>query len=150
MHCSRYEELYHTVILWWFEQNLLEQTWLTVILQDNLKLYGELFDVHVFLNYERNHQSVSFNPLATHSAWSRLYKMRDSPGSISVSYRSVQCSFNHSQLASWKRAFLTCPCHEIYRDEAVSLKNCNYNFKNTIFVNMCNLGQFRENLIFCQ
>ena len=23
----------------------------------------------------------------------------------------------------WKRVFLTCPCHEIYRDEAVGLKN---------------------------
>ena len=26
----------------------------------------------------------------------------------------------------WKRVFLTCPCHEIYRVEAVGLKNCNY------------------------
>ena len=30
------------------------------------KFYGELFDVHVFLNLERNCQSVAFNPLATH------------------------------------------------------------------------------------
>ena len=29
----------------------------------------------------------------------------------------------------WKRVFLTCPCHEIYRDEAVSLKSCKYTFK---------------------
>ena len=27
----------------------------------------------------------------------------------------------------WKRVFLTCPCHKIYRDEAVGLKSC----KNT-------------------
>ena len=26
----------------------------------------------------------------------------------------------------WKRVFLTCPCHEIYRVEAVVLKNANY------------------------
>ena len=29
------------------------------------KFYGELFDVHVFLNFERRHQSVAFNPLGT-------------------------------------------------------------------------------------
>ena len=48
------------------------------------------------------------------------------------------------------RLFLTCPCHEIYKDEAVGLKSCKYTFENTIYVNMWNLGQFRENLIFCQ
>ena len=25
-----------------------------------------------------------------------------------------------------KKVFMTCPCHEIYRDEAVRLKKCNY------------------------
>ena len=50
----------------------------------------------------------------------------------------------------WKRVFLTCPCHEIQRDEAVGLKSCKYTWKITIYVNMWNLGQFRENLISCQ
>ena len=50
----------------------------------------------------------------------------------------------------WKRVFLTCLCHEIYRDEAVGLKICKYTWKITIFVKMWNLGQYRENLIFCQ
>ena len=50
----------------------------------------------------------------------------------------------------WKSRFLTCPCHKIYREEAVGLKSYNYTLKITIFVNMWNLGQFRENLIFCQ
>ena len=50
----------------------------------------------------------------------------------------------------WKRAFLTCPRHEIYRDEAVGLKSCKYTWKITIYVNMWNLGQFHENLIFFQ
>ena len=50
----------------------------------------------------------------------------------------------------WKRVFLTCPCHEIYRDEAVGLKSCKNTWKITIFVKMWNLGQYRENLIFCQ
>ena len=30
----------------------------------------------------------------------------------------------------WKRVFLTCPCHEIYRDEAAGLKKCKYTWKN--------------------
>ena len=50
----------------------------------------------------------------------------------------------------WKRVFLTCPCHNIYRDEAVGLKSCKNTWKITIFVKMWNLGQYRENLIFCQ
>ena len=50
----------------------------------------------------------------------------------------------------WKRVFLTCPCHEIYREEAVGLKSCKYTWKITKFVKMGNLGQYRENLIFCQ
>ena len=37
------------------------------------------------------------------------------------------CKLNGWQLAKMKRVFLTCPCHEIYRDEAVGLKSC----KNT-------------------
>ena len=51
---------------------------------------------------------------------------------------------------NWKGVFLTCPCHKIYRDEAVGLKSCKYTWKITIFVKMWNLGQNRENLIFCQ
>ena len=50
----------------------------------------------------------------------------------------------------WKRVFLTCPCHEIYKDEAVDLKSCKNTWKITIFVKMWNLGQYRENLIFWQ
>ena len=50
----------------------------------------------------------------------------------------------------WKRVFLTCPCIEIYRDEAVGLKSCKYTWKITIYVNMWNLGQFLEKSIFCQ
>ena len=44
--------------------------------------------------------------------------------------------------------FLTCSCHKIYREEAVGLKSSNYTLKITIFVNMKNLGQFREKLMF--
>ena len=48
---------------------------------------------------------------------------------------------------NWKRVFLTCPCHENYRGEAAGLKSCKYTWKNTIYVTMWNLRQFRENLI---
>ena len=44
----------------------------------------------------------------------------------------------------WKRVFLTCPCHEIYRDEAVGLKSCKNTWKITIFVKMWNLGQIMK------
>ena len=49
----------------------------------------------------------------------------------------------------WKSAFLTCPSHKIYSEEAVGLKSSNYTLKIMIFVNLWNLGQFLENLIFC-
>ena len=35
-----------------------------------------------------------------------------------------------------KSKFSTCPCHKIYRVEAVGLKSSNYALKITIFVNM--------------
>ena len=50
----------------------------------------------------------------------------------------------------WKRVFQTCPSHETYRDEAGVLKSCKYTWKITIFVKLWNLGQYRENLIFCE
>ena len=46
----------------------------------------------------------------------------------------------------WKRVFLTCPCHKIYRGEAVGLKSCKYTWKITIFVKMWNLGQYRKKI----
>ena len=49
-----------------------------------------------------------------------------------------------------KSVFLTCPCHKIYRDETVGLKSGKYIWKITFCVKMWNLGQYRENLIFCQ
>ena len=51
----------------------------------------------------------------------------------------------------WKRVFLTRHCYKIYSmDEAVGLKSCKYTWKITIFVKMWDLGQYREDLIFCQ
>ena len=64
-----------------------------------------------------------------------------------IDYRERLTAHNRQK---WKRVFLTCPCHKIYRGEAVGLKSCKYTWKITIFVKMWNLGQYRENLIFCQ
>ena len=50
----------------------------------------------------------------------------------------------------WKRVFLPCPWHKMYKVEAVGLKSSNYTWKIMIFANMWNLRQFREKLIFCQ
>ena len=79
-----------------------------------------------------------------------LYKLwKVTPRSTSVhptthttynSYRLI----NGSQLAKIKKV------DKIYREEAVGLKKSNYTLKITIFVNMWNLEQFRENLIFSQ
>ena len=44
----------------------------------------------------------------------------------------------------WKKVFLSCYCHEIYRKEADGVKDSNYTWKITMFVNMWNLGQFLE------
>ena len=40
----------------------------------------------------------------------------------------------------WKRVFLTCPCHEIYRDEAVGLKTCKNTWKITIYCENVKFG----------
>ena len=61
---------------------------------------------------------------------------------------SYELTAHNSQ--KWKRVFLKCFCHKIYRVEAVGLKSSNYTWKIMIFANMWNLGQFREKLILCQ
>ena len=71
---------------------------------------------------------------------------------ISIIYRLLS-KYTHLTAHNWKkskRVFLTCPCHEIYRDEAVGLKNANYTLKIMICSNMLNLGLFCEKSIFCQ
>ena len=73
-----------------------------------------------------------------------------SPHCVLATYLGIFCGvlIPHNW-QKWKRVFLTTsPCHKIYRDDAVGLKSCKYTLKITIFVNMWNLGQFCENLIF--
>ena len=65
-----------------------------------------------------------------------------------VSCLSIQNGLTAHNWQKWESTFLTCPCHKICREEAVGLKSYNYTLKITIFVNMWNLGQFLENLIF--
>ena len=40
----------------------------------------------------------------------------------------------------WKRVFPTCPCHEIYKDDAVCLKSYKYTFKNYDFCEYVEFG----------
>ena len=52
-----------------------------------------------------------------------------------------------------KKRFLTCPCHKIYKEEAVSLKSfkCQVYFRKYDFCKNVKIRvQFREKLIFCQ
>ena len=58
--------------------------------------------------------------------------------------------FNGSQLAKLKRVFLTCPCHEIYKDEAVGLKSCKYTWKNYDLREYVEFGAISWISIFCQ
>ena len=49
-----------------------------------------------------------------------------SPDCVFVSFRNANTTYvNGSQLAKMKRVFLTYPCHEIYSDKTVGLKNAN-------------------------
>ena len=77
----------------------------------------------------------------------KLQHHREKPASIMT---RVKLDLTGGNWQKWKRVFLTCPCHEIYRDEADGLKSCKNTWKIMIFVKMWNLGQNRENLIFCQ
>ena len=64
--------------------------------------------------------------------------------------RNSEMALTAHNWQKWKRVFLTCHWHKIDRDEAVGLKSCKNTWKITIFVKMWNLGQYHENLIFCQ
>ena len=57
---------------------------------------------------------------------------------------------NGSQLAKMKEYSWHVPAIKFIGDEVVVLKTCKYTWKITIFVKMWNLGQYLENLIFCQ
>ena len=58
----------YTILL--FSGDLSKIFWTELdLLQDIRKFYGELFDVYVILNSERNCQSVAFIPLTTYCPW---------------------------------------------------------------------------------
>ena len=103
--------------------------------------------------YDQNEKNgIYFKRVTTLSKDESNFKIVDSTFQKKVTtIKNSKCLtlLNDSQLAKMK-VFLTCHFHEIYRDKAVGLKSCKYTWKNTIYVNMWNLGQFRENLIFCQ
>ena len=60
---NKYKELYYIVILRKFEQFLLHQSWLIAIY---VKISWRIIWPAQESGSERHHQSVGFNPLATH------------------------------------------------------------------------------------
>ena len=40
----------------------------------------------------------------------------------------------------WKSTFLTCHCHEIYREEAAGIKSSNFSWKIMIFCKYVKIG----------
>ena len=92
------------------------------------------------------HRTVLVHP----KLWRVFHSQPWSLHAAHLQLKSKTATLTAHNWQKWKRVFLTCPCHEIYRDEAVGLKSCKYTWKITIFVKMWNLGQYRENLIFCQ
>ena len=119
------------------------------------------------ISWIKTHYSVVGNTvwdtLDSNYCWNVYIKFKKKKKKPDVEYNMMFLSTMQSALTSvtltyltahswqkWKRELLTCHCHKIYRDEAVGLKSCKNTWKITIFVKMWNLGQYRENLIFCQ
>ena len=109
-----------------------------------LKVHGLIFSKFSFLFHLKHLHSKEVN-LKFQLKRSSRFDVRSNFVHIAVAYILTGGNWQ-----KWKRVFLTCPCHEIYRDEAVGLKSWKNTWKITIFVKMWNLGQYRENLIFCQ
>ena len=63
---------------------------------------------------------------------------------IAVIINVLSCLTAHNW-QKWKSTFLTCPCHEIYRVEAVGLQNSNYTFKNYDFCEYVKFGAISWN-----
>ena len=51
------------------------------------------------------------------------------------SSQNTMCLTAHNW-QKWRSTLLTCPCHNIYRKEALGLNNSNYTWKIMIFVKM--------------
>ena len=80
------------------------------LLQDIRKFYGALFDVHGFLKYERRHQSVAFNSLATQWVKWTIWMMvvlrspihaNEDYDLYSVVKYSVGCAVEHAFVFTW-------------------------------------------------
>ena len=120
-------------------------------------LYLKLFDTYLWCFLSSFEMPNFDSSLSNKMSWSTVSKAADMSRRtmktallLSREQRISFLTLTGGNWQKWKRVFLTCPCHEIYRDEAVGLKSCKNTWKITIFVKMWNLGQYRENLIFCQ
>ena len=129
-------------------------------------LYHEMVDpsfwrefnttVHTFAAYSQDEDFILFIYLSRFiylfigkANWF-LWKSHTALWAYKLNHVNSKSLLTGGNWQKWKRVFLTCPCHKIYRDEAVGLKSYKYTWKITKFVKMWNLGQYHENLIFCQ
>ena len=93
--------------------------------------YRYIDDTNVKMNKNKIKNSRTNSIAKTHTSNSRTIRKKTVNSHFWILFKrqkelcSVFC-VNGWQLAKMKRVFLTCPFHEIYRDEAVGLKSCKY------------------------
>ena len=122
-----------------------------------MKYYQECIYIYFFFFNQTMVLFLSLLSLVYYLLWFKVNDNQDNRQTFAPILKIGRSTPTSIQLTAhnwqkWTRVFPTCPCHEIYRDEAAGLKSCKYRptWKITIFVKMWNLGQYRENLIFCQ
>ena len=67
-------------------------------------------------------------------------RMTFSPIQVRYLYLLMTYLLTAHNWQKWKRVFLTCPCHEIYRVESVGLKTSNYTLKDYDFCEYVKFG----------
>ena len=117
-----------------------------------LRLLRSIFSQYTNFTFNIFSQTDSHGCLNNPLKWNKNHRPPNScpviPSLGSCEGQCVHLTAHNWQ--KWNSTFLTYPYHKIYRVEAVGLKSSSYTLKITIFVKMWNLGQFCENLIFCQ
>ena len=162
--CLKNQHSWHSISQWIFENNARKMLRKFVLVSEDVCKTGTLSMTYMDVCRKVKKVRVYARRLRWYLVSPVLFLISSivdlqgsAPGSAK---RLCRCHRHHTNCKTaqltggnwqkWKRVFMTCPCHEIYRDEAVGLKSCKNTWKITIFVKMWNLGQYRENLIFCQ
>ena len=83
-----------------------------------------------FFSLRTNFTKIRIYPVWFLLAWLRVFWFLSRHCRAINKYHHDEQNLTAHNWQKWKRVFLTCPCHEIYRDEAVGLKSCKYTWKN--------------------